>query len=144
MRETGIQIADHTQTYPGVLEFLEKDHDFQKAIVTNKPYQFSKNILEGLKISHHFSWVIGGDSLPVQKPSPLFLEPIFKETFFPKEKILMIGDSKIDMDTGKNTGIKTCAATYGFRPRQELLDCQPDYLMDCFTDFSKINFFEML
>ncbi|MBF0493026.1 MAG: HAD-IA family hydrolase [Deltaproteobacteria bacterium] len=138
-------LLDHSQLYPGVLDFLQQDQHHKKAVVTNKPYAFSKKILEELNISHHFDWLIGGDSLPIQKPDAGILKPILddlKRKGLSTQKILMVGDSKIDIDTGKNAGIQTCGVTYGLRPRQELVDCQPDYLIENFGEFSKIGFFQ--
>lgn len=138
-----IHLLDETHLYPGVQRFLDEKSDYKMAIVTNKPFEFTKIILEGLKISQYFEWVIGGDSLPVQKPSPEFLAPIFKDipAHFPKEKILMIGDSDIDIHTGKAVQIKTCGICQGFRPREELQNCAPDYLVEDFEEFSGIDFF---
>src|SRR4030095_3221867 len=70
---------DETVLYPGVREFLTENPNLPKAVVTNKPYLLSKRILDGLNIDHHFRWLIGGDSLPVQKPSPEVLKPIMHE-----------------------------------------------------------------
>lgn len=136
-------LLDETHLYPGVQRFLDQKQDYKMAIVTNKPYEFTRLILDGLKIAHHFDWVIGGDSLPVQKPSPEFLAPIFADIpkDFPKDKILMIGDSDIDIETGKAAGVKTCGISQGFRPREELENCKPDYLVEDFEGFLKIGFF---
>src|SRR5262247_1792480 len=65
---------DETVLYPGVRDFLGRRPDLPKAVVTNKPYILSKKILEGLNIDRHFRWLIGGDTLPVQKPSPEILK----------------------------------------------------------------------
>ncbi len=133
-------LLDHTQIYPGVKEFLESYPKIEKGIVTNKPYAFSKKILEGLKIDSHFRWLIGGDSLPHQKPSPKILDPIFQEL----GKIpptLFVGDSKIDIDCGKAAGILTCGVTYGFREAEELIAAQPDYLIHHFSELRRLPIF---
>ena len=130
-------LLDQTKMYPGVLEFLNEFPKIQKAVVTNKPYAFSKKILEGLNIHHHFKWLIGGDSLPHQKPSPKMLDPIFEE-LGRKPSTLFVGDSQIDMDCGKAAGLLTCGVTYGFRDHEELIACKPDYLIHDFSELSKL------
>lgn len=47
-----------------------------------------------------------------------------------KEEVLYIGDSDVDIFTGKNAGIKTIGVSWGFRGRQELLDSGAHYVVD--------------
>ena len=134
-------LLDETVLYPGIHPFLEKFSHLPKAVVTNKPHAFSKKILEGLKVDHHFRWLIGGDSLKVQKPSPLIFEPIFKD-FKEKPDALIIGDSEIDIECGKAAGILTCAVSYGYRNREDLEKARPDFLIDRFEDLMKLDCFK--
>lgn len=133
-------LLDETKMYPGVKEFLEQHPHLKKAVVTNKPFAFSKKILEGLEIDQHFRWLIGGDSLAHQKPSPQILDPIFSELGH-KPDSLIVGDSQIDVDCGKAAGIRTCGVTYGFRNKEELIACQPDYLIHHFSELSQLSIF---
>jgi phosphoglycolate phosphatase len=132
-------LLDETRLYPSVAEFLENSKNWPKAVVTNKPELFSRKILEGLGVRGHFRWLIGGDTLPVQKPDPAVFAPIFHELGEPVGG-LMVGDSHVDIECGRAAGLKTCAVTYGFRPREELLDCRPDFLVDDFAAFSRLPF----
>ncbi|MBL7685067.1 MAG: HAD-IA family hydrolase [Deltaproteobacteria bacterium] len=133
-------LLDETTLYPGVREFLESKAHHPMGVVTNKPYGFSKKILEGLKIDHYFKWLIGGDSLPVQKPSPKMLDPIF-ESFPFSADTLLVGDSQIDVDCGKAAGIRTCGVTYGYRDRSELIAAQPDFIIDAFPQLQELPIF---
>jgi len=134
-------LLDATKLYPGVLEFLENYPQITKAVVTNKPELFSQKILEGLGIRSHFRWLIGGDTLPIQKPNPDVCAPIFRELGEPVSGV-MVGDSHVDIECGRAAGLKTCAVSYGFRPREELLNYQPDFLIDHFSDFSGLPFLQ--
>lgn len=134
-------LLDQTKMYPGVLEFLSEFPQISKAVVTNKPFAFSKKILEGLNIDHHFKWLIGGDSLPYQKPSPKMLDPIFQDLGH-KPASLMVGDSQIDVDCGKAADILTCGVTYGFREAQELVECKPDFLIHHFSELAQLPCFK--
>jgi phosphoglycolate phosphatase-like HAD superfamily hydrolase len=51
---------------------------------------------------------------------------------------LMVGDTAADILAGKAAGIKTCAVTYGFGSLAELQQCQPDYLIDTFSDLVRL------
>lgn len=133
-------LLDQTYMYEGVLEFLEQFSHIEMAIATNKPFAFSKKIIEGLKIDHHFRWLIGGDSLPHQKPSPKMLDPIFND-LGKKPHSLMVGDSQIDVDCGKGAGILTCGVTYGFRDKEELIASKPDFLIHHFEELAHLPCF---
>ncbi|MDL1872851.1 HAD family hydrolase [Deltaproteobacteria bacterium PRO3] len=132
-------LLDQTRLYPGVLEFLEEYRHLPKAVVTNKPELFSQKILEGLGVRSHFRWLIGGDTLPIQKPDPEVFRPIFRDLGAPAPGV-MVGDSHVDIECGRAAGLATCAVSYGFRPREELLAYEPDYLIDSFADFSRLPF----
>lgn len=127
-----------TKLYEGVAETLEELGDYQKAVITNKPWDFSVKILEGLGISHHFKTVCGGDSFAERKPSPIPLVQTAKSLNFLPEECLMIGDSRVDIEAGKNANIKTCGCVFGFRGRDELEKAGADFMIKKFSDLTKI------
>ena len=127
-----------TKLYDGVKETLNKLSDFPKAVITNKPHDFSVKILEGLGIAQHFSLVVGGDSFPERKPSPVPLLHAAEKFGFPAEECLMIGDSWVDIEAGKNAKMKTCGCIFGFRGRDELEKAGVDYLIEKFSDLMQI------
>lgn len=127
-----------TRLYEGVAETLEKLSDYPKAVITNKPHDFSVLILEKLGIAQHFSLVVGGDSFPERKPSPVPLLSAVEKLGFSTEEFLMIGDSRVDIEAGKNANIKTCGCIYGFRGRDELEKAGADFLIEKFSDLVEI------
>jgi phosphoglycolate phosphatase-like HAD superfamily hydrolase len=50
----------------------------------------------------------------------------------------MVGDTTADILAGKAAGLKTCAVTYGFGSLAELQHCQPDYVIDTFSDLIRL------
>ena len=50
----------------------------------------------------------------------------------------MVGDTTADILAGKAAGLKTCAVTYGFGSLAELQHCQPDYVIDTFSDLVRL------
>jgi len=42
----------------------------------------------------------------------------------------MVGDSSIDVMTGRQAGLMTVGVTWGFRDRQNLIDAGVQYLID--------------
>lgn len=88
--------------FDGVLPALEKlsSAGHKLAVCTNKPFDMTVKVLDGLNISSFFGAVIGGDSLAVNKPDPAMLFKVLdilevKDCFY-------IGDSEVDANTAEN------------------------------------------
>jgi phosphoglycolate phosphatase len=127
-------LLDQTHLYPGVDELLDRLQGFPKAIVTNKPYDFTIAILDGLGLRPHFPIVLGGDSLPLRKPSPEMLLEAARRSGVPSAQCLMIGDSRIDVLAGRAAKMTTCGYLGGFRGREELVEAGTDLLFETFAD----------
>ena len=53
------------------------------------------------------------------------------------KETIIIGDSSIDVITGRNAGTWTCGVTYGFAPHT-LSDAPPDVLVHSTAELAKI------
>ena len=124
-------LLDTTIMFDGIREVLEHFRaDKIMAVASNKPYRYVEKILDGLGMTSYFSSVKGGDNVEVKKPAPEMLDTIIKETGFDRDSCVFIGDSGVDIRTGKNAGVKTVGVTYGFRPTEEIMENKPDVLVD--------------
>lgn len=128
-------MLDNTVLYPGVRETLEKLNGCKLAVLTNKPARFSCAMLDGLGIYHHFSAIYGGNSFDRKKPDPVGIYQILSDTKGQREKTWMIGDSAVDVMTGRNAGVTTCGVTYGYAT-DTFKTAPPDVLID---DFSQLE-----
>ena len=99
---------------------------------------FSRKILERLNVLDRFDIVLAGDSLPKKKPDPEPILHIIKELKASPEKTIMIGDSAVDIQAGKNAGIATCGFTNGFRPAKEIIDNQPDFVIHSLKELKDV------
>lgn len=127
-------MLDQTVLYPGVettLATLAATCDL--AVLTNKPIRFSLSMLEGLGIRKYFAAVYGGNSFERKKPDPVGVLQILKDTGGSREHAWMIGDSAIDVMTGRNAGITTCGVTWGYAS-ETFADTLPDFKIDRFED----------
>ena len=123
-------LLDQTVFYPNVREIVEHFSDKKNAILSNKPVAFIEKILEALNFLQPFDFILGGDSLDVQKPDPKGLQLLMGKINCPAKQVLMIGDGAIDIETGKQAGVLTCGVTYGLGNLDALHDSKPDYLID--------------
>ncbi len=126
-------MLDSTDLYPGVRETLDRLTDCRLAVLTNKPVHFSCAMLDGLGIYKHFAAVYGGNSFDHKKPDPVGVYQILSDTKGAREKTWMIGDSAVDVRTGRNAGIKTCGVTYGYAT-ETFKEAPPDVLIENFSD----------
>jgi phosphoglycolate phosphatase len=129
---------DFTYAYDGVLEALAALKEFHDApgsvsrsmaVLTNKPVRPARGICEGLGLAGYFARIYGGDSFPVKKPDPLGLHTLMEETGAAPEETVMIGDSKVDVQTARNAGAWAVGCAFGFGP-QNLMDAPPDVVVD--------------
>jgi|SRR5271165_3472667 len=126
---------DHTTVYEGIPEVLARLADSSNgaprlmAVLSNKPVNPSRDIVRALGLGDFFVRVYGGNSFTTKKPDPLGVQTILQETGMTPNEALMIGDSSIDVLTGRNAGLRTCGVSYGFAPHS-LEEVAPDVLID--------------
>lgn len=109
----GEHLLDTTRCYPGILELLDRHPAENMALVTNKPYRLTVELMQGLGIAKHFQVIIGGDSYPEKKPRPQPVLEALSRLGAPTGKAVMIGDHHTDLYAGKAAGIATCFCAYG-------------------------------
>lgn len=122
-------LLDNTRPYPGIKDLLRSLEDKKKAIVTNKLLHLTRKVLKGLGLDGYFQTILGGDSLPERKPSPLPIQRIMEEAGASREKTIMVGDSPLDIEAGKKAGVITCGAAYGYNREDDLLLAGADYVV---------------
>jgi phosphoglycolate phosphatase len=126
---------DHTTVYDGVREALvtiqapSNGVTRKLAVLTNKPVVPSRAIIEALGLAPFFLQTYGGNSFATKKPDPEGARKLLAEASVQPEEAAIVGDSHVDVETGRNTGLWTVGVTYGFAPHT-LHDPQPDALVD--------------
>lgn len=134
---------DHTHVYAGIPEALttirqaRNGHPRKLAVLSNKPVNPSRAIVEALGLGPFFIQVYGGNSFTSKKPDPLGAKALLKEAGCSSHEAVMVGDSSNDVLTGRNAGMWTCGVTYGFAP-QTLELTPPDTLVDSPEELAKV------
>jgi len=129
MRDYEEHLMDQTDLFPNCRATLEHFSRKENTILSNKPTRFITQILDALDWRAPFSTIIGGDLMPEKKPDPCGLHHILQQHGVRPEEALMIGDSLVDIETGKRAGVKTCGVTYGHAGRASLASANPDWII---------------
>ncbi len=131
-------LMDNSVFYPHCLETIEFFSDRKQAICSNKPEDFVRKILAALNCLHPFSSIIGGDSFKTRKPDPEGLNHLLAEHRVSPDEVVMVGDSAVDIKTGKNARVQTCAVTYGMGNMQEIKTLKPNWTIDSISELTRL------
>ncbi|MBM7062213.1 phosphoglycolate phosphatase [Pseudomonas sp. UL073] len=121
-----------TRVYPGVRTTLKwlKKQGVEMALITNKPEQFVAPLLDDMKIGRYFRWIIGGDTLPQQKPDPAALLFVMQMAEVKAEDALFIGDSRNDVLAARAAGVSCVALSYGYNHGRPISEEAPTLVVD--------------
>ena len=96
-----------------LLDYLIK-MNIKVGIVTNKHSRYVNQIIKGLKIEDNMSCVITGDMVLNANPATDGLIKASEIIGFPHGSIMYVGDDERDIIAGRNAGMVTVAADFGF------------------------------
>ena len=130
--------ADHAFLYPHVTETLDYFSGKTKYILTNRYRSFTVPLLESLGLAHYFAGVISGDDETCVKPSARIFECPVTKPIFDRDQSIVVGDMDVDIQVGKNAGMKTCWVTYGLGKREDVEKLRPDYTISDIAELRQI------
>lgn len=117
--EYSARLLDNTRPFDGILEALGQ-LDGPKAVVTNKPGDFARRLVDALGMGPFFPVVLGPDDVFARKPDPQMIQNALGRLGVPAEHAILIGDSGIDAQTALNAGVRFVGVTWGLRPKEEM------------------------
>ena len=119
-----------TTPYAGMVETVQalKERGLKLAVLSNKPHSAVAPIVP-IFFGEAFDAVQGAVEGRKTKPDPAGVFAILEQLSLRQEETLYIGDTWIDMDTGKAAGLYTMGCLWGFRTREELVSHHADRLL---------------
>lgn len=102
--------------YPGTKEVIEslKKKGLKIAVVTNKPYNMTLEVLEQAGIKDLFDVIIGGDSASSPKPSGAPVLLACEKLGVEPGQAIMVGDSGNDSQSAKAAGVACLLVSTGW------------------------------
>ena len=135
-----IHNADDSRPYPGIPELLSylQDAGIQITVASNKYQAATQKLIGHYFPEIHFTAVFGQREGIKVKPDPTVVFDILEIAKVTKEEVLYVGDSGVDMQTAANAGVTACGVTWGFRPRAELEEFSPQYIVDTAEEIKRL------
>ncbi|TBW04068.1 phosphoglycolate phosphatase [Azotobacter chroococcum] len=121
-----------TRVYPGVRETLDwlREREVLLALITNKPARFLPELLADKGLDGYFQWIVGGDTLPQQKPDPAALLWVMNQAGVVAEEALFVGDSRNDVLAARAAGVACVALSYGYNHGRPIAEEGPALVLD--------------
>lgn len=110
------RIAHASSVYSGIRPLLDGlgAKGLRWGVVTNKPYYLAEKLLAELGLLDDCEVLIGGDTAAAPKPSPAPCLLAASRLNTPAQACAMIGDDERDIVAGRDAGMHTVAAGYGY------------------------------
>ena len=128
------------KVYEGIPALLENLKLAGKRVhlATSKPEIYATRILKHFDLMSYFDFVGGSllDGGRVEKPE--VIRYVLEEQGIEKEKAVMIGDRRFDIEGGRANGIFTVGVLYGYGSREELTEAGADVLAMTVSELQEI------
>lgn len=135
--------AAKTKAYPGIAELLRnlEKLGLAMAVLSNKPDDFTQQMVEKLLAGYDFEIVRGADAETPIKPDPTAALQIAEQMNISPAEFVYLGDTNTDMKTANAAGMFAVGALWGFRTAKELIENgakilvrKPAEVLDLFTE----------
>lgn len=109
-------LSRHSRLFPGMPQLLDtlQQRAVPWGVVTNKPGWLTDPLLRDLGLLERAACVISGDTLPERKPHPAPLLHASALVGVSPGACLYVGDAQRDIEAGRNAGMKTLVARFGY------------------------------
>jgi len=121
-----------TSPYAGVVDMLKalKNKGYKIAVLSNKPDFATVDVVNTVFGEGLFDLCRGAvEGVPL-KPAPDAVFDIMKHLGISKDEAVFVGDTKVDIKTGKNAGLYSIGVLWGFRDYEELDTAGADVIID--------------
>jgi phosphoglycolate phosphatase len=134
--EYELEAASTTNLMPGVVDTLEtlRSMNLKIGLCTINSEKSVNRILERFGIAGLFDVTIPRNRVRHVKPDPEHLEAALKVLDASPEEAIVIGDSRVDMQSAKNLGAVAVGLPTGVSTLGQLMDGGADYIVTSMAD----------
>ncbi len=135
----GVHKTDNTRPYDGMTELVEELDE--KGVVcvcnSNKAHEFSNALVKSY-YGDHIRAVMGAGLGFLPKPDPGAALELCRRFDIDTKDTVYAGDSDVDILTAHAANIDCCAVLWGFRKKEELLRCSPEFAAETPDELKQI------
>lgn len=127
--------ADHrfdtTAPYPGIEAMLDRlgAAGVKLAVLSNKPHEATVDVVGRYFPRFNWSAIRGHMHGTAPKPAPNGAHDVLAAVGHPPQRWVYVGDTRVDMLTGKTAGMYTVGVAWGFRSVDELRESGADAIV---------------
>lgn len=121
-----------SRLFPNVEKMLKTFNDMGiiLMIATNKPESYSLEQMKYYDIEKYFNSIVGNNESQTRGTKADFIKMAINSTNIDVSEVIMVGDRYIDIEAGKQVGLKTVGVTYGYGSEEEIKNSDPTYIIE--------------
>lgn len=125
-------LHSNTKPYEGIYDLLEElsKYKVKLAVLSNKPHEFTVKYVNKFFNKYNILEIHGQKENIPKKPNPTAAINIANSFNISCEKTFFVGDTDVDMKTGKNANMIAVGVKWGFRSLDELLENGADFIVE--------------
>ena len=127
--------------YPRIIKMLDlfEKEGITMAVASSKPEPLVKQILKHFGIDDYFKVIVGSEMDGGRIHKKDVVEEAIKRLKMEnrKDEIVLVGDTKYDVEGAKEAGIQCIAVTYGYGVQEELEAAGPVYIAESVSDVAE-------
>lgn len=129
------------RAFPGAVETLQQIHRDGTicVVVSNKAIEAIARSFEASGLSPLIDFVVGDQPGIPKKPDPAVLTELVGPRYaVPRDEMLMVGDTEVDILFARRTGVSCCWASYGYGEPQRCRTLRPQHVISAITELPAV------
>ena len=126
--------------YEGIIELVDElqAKGAKLAVASNKFQAGTDKLIRKFFPNIDFVEICGNrDGVPL-KPDTALVDFILEKAGVERNRVAMVGDSGVDIQTARNAGITSVGVSWGFRSVEELKENRADYIVSSAEELRKV------
>ena len=130
-KEFAIDCTYNVEPYDGIMDMVKalKEKGLKLAVLSNKPHARTVEVVYKYFKEDIFDFVQGQIDGINKKPDPQGALSIAKKLGVDTSECIYVGDTDVDMKTGKSANMYTVGVLWGFRDEKELIENGADKIV---------------
>jgi HAD superfamily hydrolase (TIGR01509 family) len=135
-----VHAADGVRPFPGVVDLLTglRSRGVAVAVVTSKArVRYDADADRG-RLAHAVDAAVCAEDVARGKPDPEALQQVLDLLGVPADRAVLVGDTAVDIESGRAAGVRTVGVTWGSTPAGRLRAAGADAVADTVADLARL------